>query len=59
MKTIYTYEGFQVIIEELSCFDWGYIIAGFPHDRDNWGYLSSALALSAAQNEIDKICVAR
>jgi hypothetical protein len=52
----FTYKGFEIEIEYNGLVDWGYQVKEFPYHRDNWGYLSSVLALNAAQNEIDKIC---
>lgn len=55
----YNYRDFEVIIEYNGLVDWGYMIEGIPHSRDNWDYVSSVLALSAAQKEIDLICISR
>lgn len=55
----YSYRGFNIVIEHNGLVDWGYIIEGMPYSRDNWDYVSSVLALSAAQSEIDVICNAR
>ena len=55
----YNYRGFEITIEYNGLVDWGYQISGFPCPRDNWDYISSVLALSAAQRQIDLICIAR
>ena len=55
----YSYRGFNITIEYNGLVDWGYSIDGIPQNRDNWDYISSVLALSAAQREIDLICISR
>lgn len=55
----YNYRGFNIVIEYNGLVDWGYNIEGIPQSRNNWDYISSILALSAAQTEIDLICIAR
>ena len=55
----YNYRGFEITIEYNGLVDWGYQISGFPPSRDNWDYISSVIALSAAQEKIDSICIFR